>query len=183
MDKEYGQKAPTLPDGTTLLKEVSLSEEHTEQIKSDRSAIQEAMKRTFKSSVALLFVYGVVNVSGYVILIQFIFHEAMRTPFFALLSATLIIGSMVLKRHIAKGRERLSLRMLEITKASKAAAALIPLYQRYMPGETGAAQYAYMRLVMDNDAELGSSKEYRVRLDTTNGSSYVVREIIVPKAA
>lgn len=183
MEKEYGQKSPTLPDGTTLLKEVPLSEEHTALLKSDKAALRSEMKRSVTATLAMIATSFAMNATGYVFIFLFAFNKSFQTAFHLLLAVTLMIGSMVLNRYIRKGGERLTRRMVDITMASKVASVVLPVYARYMPGDKGVQHYTYMRLVMDHDSELGSSKEYRIRLDTSNESRYVIRELIVPKAA
>lgn len=183
MEKEYGQKAPTLPDGTMLLNEVPLSEEHTEQIKADRNVLRSMMNKSALTFIALILVSFLLNISGIGLMIMSFLNPALQHAFTFCLAGALVLTSWGIEKYAKKGGERLALRMVEVTKASKAASALLPLYVRYMPGEEGIQHYTYMRLLMDKDSELGNSEEYRVRLDTTNDSRFVVREIIVPKGA
>ena len=183
MDKEYGQKAPTLPDGTQLLNEVAISSEHTEQMKSDRTAMRKVMRRTFLTTIILLIVGAVTFYSGVFLIVMNLLDDSYGDVSVYIIGGVLLGSSWLINSYAKQGRMRVTLRLLDITKASKAAAALLPYYVRYMPGNPGLQNYTYMRLVMDNDSELGTNEEYRVRLDTSNDSSYVLREIIAPKAA
>lgn len=182
MEKEYGQKAPTLPDGSILLQEMKLSAEQTANFKSDKTSVRAAQNHTLWTSLLI----GFLSISCYTATVSMAIRnlsvpEAEATPI-SVICGILILG-LILGRHFSKSGERLAQKMVDIVKASKTAPDVTRFFARYMPGDNAIQSWTYMRLLMDSESELGTNQSYRVKLDTSDSERYLVREVIVPKAS
>jgi len=179
---DYGVKAPKLDDGSLLLQELVLTAEQSGQIKFDKDEIEKARKHTFVSSVWLFILDNLLFMTG----ICFLFHafsDSASNAALPMLGTFFFILSFVVGRHRRNGTARLAERMVEIFQVSKIAPEVTNVFKRYMPGEAGVQCYTYVDLLMKDDVEVGNSKSYRVRLDTSKAENYVVREVVLPETA
>lgn len=178
----YGLKAPKLDDGSLLLQELTLTPEQTAQVKADKNSIDTARKQTVRAFFGFLILDNVFFITGLSIAISNIMDEREHLPM-TLLSVFCIAVSYFIGRYRRKGSARLAERIVEIFNESKISSEVVHVFKRYMPGDKGTQCNTYLELLLKNDSELGNNTAYRVRLDTTNAESFVVREVILPEAA
>ena len=182
MEKGYGQKAPTLADGTTLLQELHLDAEQTQYVKSDIASLKKAKVDTLKTFFLILLLDNAFLFAGMILGIRLLMDGVENNLAMSMIPVFLIVVSMMLGRYRKKGDERLAHRMIDIITQSKAAPAVMNVFRRYMPGDTGTQRLTYINLLLKNDSMLSGDQAYRVRLDTSS-DNYVVREVVLPKTA
>lgn len=179
---DYGLKAPQLDDGSLLLQELTLSADQTAHVKSDKSSIAKARKHVFVSSILLYLLDTALFLTGMTTLLNMTVSKADNPPLMVI-GIVCLIGSYLAGRHRRGGDKRLALRVVDIYNSSAAAPEVIQMVKRYMPGDAGTQCFTYIDLLMKDDIDLGGTKTYRFRLDTSKDENYVVREVIVPEAA
>lgn len=172
----YGLKAPKLDDGSLLLQELKLDAEQTAQIKSDRAELASSQTRAKRAYLVWLAVETLIQVGA----VFLIFSNSFAWTLFGLFG---IVVSLFISRYRKQGPGRLAQQMIEIVDKSKVSSEVVQVFKRYMPGDRGIQRFTYLELVMKGDTVLGNNSLYRVRMDTTNESGFVVREVILPEPA
>lgn len=187
MDNEYGQKAPALPDGSLLIQELRLTPDQTQQMAAEKKAILDDYKKVMAKSALLILSCLALNAA---VLITLIVTGVMAVASGSALNPVLmysLLGAVALlyfaDKPVKKACEKMftksALRVIEMVGESKVEPVIFPLVSRYMAGDKKARVKTYMSLIMHGETLLGSSKVNKLRLDSADDESYIVREVIV----
>lgn len=175
MQREYGQKAPQLEDGSLLINEVTLTSEQTDEVKHDialTGKVVDGGKRALSLSTAFSFLILV----GYITVVVITFLGV------SLISSVLFLIALFVASEINKRVYRASVissaKMLLSIKSRSLVASTVRNF--WSTADKGQQTTQHMNLMLHKEINLGGGDTYRLLLDSAVDNGYVLRVVQKP---